>query len=66
MTKDEVLDGLESFNPLILEMAKDGVIIRDDRGFFQDVKQKVAGMLSENKLRFNPILRMWNAVVSQQ
>lgn len=62
MTKAEVLDGLESFNPLILEMAKDGVIIRDDAGFFQDVKEKVSRMLSEHKVRFNPLLGMWSVV----
>lgn len=65
MTKDEVLDGLESFNPLILEIAKDGAIIRDDRGFFSEVKQKVSRMLSENRLKFNPLLEMWSVVVPQ-
>lgn len=63
MTKDEVLDGLESFNPLILEMAKDGVIIRDDRGFFQDVKKKVSRLLSGHRVRFNPLLGMWSVVL---
>ncbi len=62
MTRDEVLDGLESFNPLILEIAKDGVIIKDDRGFFQDVKRNVSRMLSEHKVRFNPLLKMWSVV----
>lgn len=63
MTRDEVLDGLESFNPLILEMAKDGIIISDDRdGFFSEVRQKVSRMLSENRVRFNPLLRLWSVV----
>ncbi len=62
MTRDEVLDGLESFNPLILEMAKGGIIIMDDAGFFHDVKEKVSRMLSEHKIRFNPLLGMWSVV----
>lgn len=62
MTRDEVLDGLESFNPLILEMGKDGIIINDDSGFFSEVKQKVSRMLSEHKVRFNPLLGMWSVV----
>lgn len=67
MTKDEVLDGLESFNPMILEMAKDGVIISDDHdGFFSEVKQKVSRMLSEHVVNFNPLLRMWSVVAVPQ